>query len=151
MSKKFDKAELGELQKEFVKNKYLQDGKLLIRQDSTDKLSALKGDILNQIRSSENEVDGKDAKIMKLEKELADMRFDNVQILKETNALFPSVTSIGVYKNNIAIQKDSVIPITAVVYETSAKLDKENKERFRKWLKERLSVNNLNLYSKDGN
>lgn len=151
LSKKFDKSELNELQKEFVKNKYLQDGKLLIRQDSTDRLSALKGDILNQIRSSENEVDGKDAKIMKLEKELADMRFDNVQILKETNALFPSVTSIGVYKNNIAIQKDSIIPVTAVVYETSAKLDKENKERFRKWLKERLAVNNLNLYSKDGN
>ena len=86
---------------------------------------------------------------MKLEKELADMRFDNVQILKETKALFPSVTSIGVYKNNIAIQKDSIIPITAVVYETSVKLDKKDKERFRQWLKERLSVNNMTLYNKD--
>lgn len=149
LSKRFDKAELKELQREFVKNKYLQGGRLVIRQDSTDRLSALKGDILNQIRSSENEVDGKDAKIMKLEKELADIRFDNVQILKETKALFPSVTSIGVYKNNIAIQKDSIIPITAVVYETSVKLDKKDKERFRQWLKERLSVNNMTLYNKD--
>ncbi|OPC20622.1 hypothetical protein BAX97_16625 [Elizabethkingia meningoseptica] len=151
LSKRFDKGELKELQKEFAKNKYLQGGKLIIRQDSMDKLSALKGDILNQIKSSENEIDVKDAKIMKLEKELADTHSDNVQILKETTSLFPSVTSLGIYKSNIAIQKDSIIPVTAVVYETTEKLKKEDKEKFRQWLKERLSANNLRLYSKDEN
>lgn len=54
------------------KNRFLKGTDLVIRQDTTDRFSAMKGDILNQIKGTENQINAKDVKIAQLQKQLAE-------------------------------------------------------------------------------
>jgi len=148
LSKRFDKAEIAKLKEELNTNPYLKGTNLVIRQDSTDRFNALKGDILNQIKSSENEMNEKDVRIVQLEKELTKNTFDNKQLLKESRALFPDITSLSVTKNSLVTPKDSLIALTAVIYDVTKSLSNEDQEKFKKWLNERLSVKNVELFKK---
>ncbi|MNK21288.1 hypothetical protein D3C87_395420 [compost metagenome] len=148
LSKRFDAEELQGLKGHLNSNPYLKGTHLIIRQDSTDRYNALKGDILSQIKSSENEMSAKDVKILQLEKELAENTFDNRQLLKESRALFPAITSLSVSRNTLAAPKDSVIALTAVIYDVSKSLSAEDQERFKSWLNERLAVKNTVLFRK---
>jgi uncharacterized hydrophobic protein (TIGR00271 family) len=148
LSKRFDKDELAGLEKRLNAYEYLKGTDLIIRQDSTDRFNAFKGDILNQIKSSENEMNAKDVKIVQLEKELVKNTFDNKQLLKESRALFPAITSLSVTKNTLVTPKDSIIPLTAVIYDVTRSLSTEDQEKFRAWLNERLSVKNVELFKK---
>lgn len=149
LSKKFNDKELAGLRDKIQANKYLKDTDLLIRQDTTDRFTALKGDILKQIRSNENEVNAKDVKIMQLEKELAKTKFDNPQLLKEARVLFPDVTSLSVANTQFAIKKDSIADVTAVLYETPAPLKEADSQKLREWLNQRLVVKNVMLFKKE--
>jgi len=148
LSKRFDKAEIAKLKEELNTNPYLKGTNLVIRQDSTDRFNALKGDILSQIKSSENEMNEKDVKILQLEKELTKNTFDNKQLLKESRALFPDITSLSVTRNSLVTPKDSLIALTAVIYDVTKSLSNEDQEKFKKWLNERLSVKNVELFKK---
>lgn len=148
LSKRFDSLELEELTKRINTYDFLKGTTLIIRQDSTDRYNALKGDILNQIKSSENEMNEKDVKILQLEKELVKNTFDNKQLLKESRTLFPSITSLSVTRNNLITPKDSIIGLTAVIYDVSKSLTKDEQEKFRTWLNERLLVKNVELFKK---
>ncbi|WP_159801564.1 TIGR00341 family protein [Flavobacterium sp. MK4S-17] len=148
LSKRFEQKEISKLNKELNENKYLKGSELIIRQDSTDRLSALKGDILNEIKSSENELNEKDVKIVQLEKELAKNKFDNVRLLKEAKTVFPSVTALSVSNHELVTAKDSIIPVTAVIYESSNGIAEDDLNKFRNWLNERLSVKNVTLFRK---
>jgi len=148
LSKRFDKKELASLKNRLNINPYLKGTDLVIRQDSTDRFNALRGDILNQIKSSENEMNEKDVKIVQLEKELTKNTFDNKQLLKESRTLFPAITSLSVTRNSLVTPKDSVIALTAVIYDTSKSLSNDDQEKFRNWLNERLSVKNVELFKK---
>src|SRR5690606_19283386 len=143
LSKRFSPDEITGLKKKLAENKYLKGSKLIIRQDTTDRFNILKGDILRQIKSSENEVNEKDLRIVQLEKQIARNTFDNKKFLKETKALFPSIVSFSISHHDLATAKDSVLPITAVLYEAPEDLTDENKERLKQWLNERLSVKNV--------
>lgn len=149
LSKRFSKTEIDELKNRLQNNKYLAGVDFQIRQDTADRFNALKGDILNQIKSSENEMNIKDIKIMQLEKELLKDKFDNRQILKESRALFPSVNSLSISRSTLITKKDSSIAITAVIYDSPKTLAKAELEKFRNWLNERLSVKNVELYRKN--
>lgn len=147
LSKRFEKSELEQIKNRLDKNKYLEGTDLIIRQDSTDRLNALKGDILNQIKSRENEVDQKDLRIVQLEKKLAENKFDNPQLLKEARTIFPDVNSISVSKHDLATTtKDSIVPITAVVYESEKVLELEDSEKLTNWLNQRLGLKNVILF-----
>ncbi|WDF58147.1 DUF389 domain-containing protein [Flavobacterium sp. KACC 22758] len=148
LSRRFSKAEITALTKRLNQNKYLSDTRLIIRQDSTDRLNALKGDILNQIKSSENEMNLKDVKIMQLEKELSRNKFDSRQILKESRVLYPAITSLSVSRTALINQKDSITAVTAVIYDAEKDLSKTDAEKLQKWLNERLLVNNVELFRK---
>ncbi|MEO7975583.1 DUF389 domain-containing protein [Flavobacterium sp.] len=148
LSKRFDSTELSILREKIKLNKYLKGTTLLIRQDSTDRFNTLKGDILNQIKSSENEMNNKDIKIMQLEKELTQNKFDNKKLLKETRILFPEINSLSVIKSTLVTQKDSSITITAVIYDDNKNISTSDKERFRNWLNERLAVKDVELFKK---
>lgn len=148
LSKRFDKAEIAKLKEELNTNPYLKGTNLVIRQDSTDRFNTLKGDILNQIKSSENEMNEKDVRIVQLEKELTKNTFDNKQLLKESRALFPDITSLSVTKNSLVTPKDSLITLTAVIYDVTKSLSNEDQEKFKKWLNERLAVKNVELFKK---
>lgn len=148
LSKRFDSLEMTALKNKINENQYIKGAHLLIRQDTTDRFNALKGDILNQIKGSENEMNSKDVKIMQLEKQLAVNKFDNRQLLKESRALFPNIVSLSITKTSIITQKDSLIPLTAVIYESSRRLSQSDQEKLRNWLNQRLSVKDVELFKK---
>lgn len=148
LSKKFNRNELAVLNKKLAANKYLNGTNLIIRQDTTDRFRALKGDILNEIKSSENEVNAKDVKIIQLEKQLQKDKFDNTQLLKETKTLFPAVVSLSVSNAKFTVAKDSIKEVTAVLYDASADLKNAEMDKFKNWLNERLAVKNVELFKK---
>ncbi|PBJ07982.1 TIGR00341 family protein [Flavobacterium sp. ACN6] len=148
LSKRFSEKEIQSLKSRLNSNKYLAGTSLRIRQDSTDRFNDIKGDILNQIKSSENEMNVKDVKIIQLEKELAKNKFDNKQLLKEIRTLFPDVHSLSIAKNTLVNYKDSTTTITAVIYDASKNLTAEDSEKLTKWLNERLLVKDAALFKR---
>lgn len=149
LSKHFDKDELLKLDSLFNADPELKAAKLVIRQDNTDKLNVLKGDILNRIKSSENNLNAKDVKILQLERELAAISFDSGQLLKESRILFPEIVSLSVSRAILTGQNDDKTAITPVIYQSAVKLSRENKEKLGNWLNERLSVHNVEVYSRE--
>ena len=148
LSKRFDKQEIAGLNNKMNRSPYLKGTLLIIRQDSTDRFNVLKGDILKEIKSSENELNAKDVRIMQLEKELVKNNFDNKRLLKETHALYPEIITLSVSHIDVATASDSLRPATAVIYESEKPLSETDREKFRKWLNHRLSVNNVELFRK---
>lgn len=148
LSKRFSQHEIERLSAKLNRNKYLSGTTLEIRQDSTDRFSTLKGDILDQIKSSENEMNLKDVKIMQLEKELSSNKFDSRQILKEIRVLFPEVNSIAISKSSLINRKDSTATIIAVIYDAQKMLPKTDSEKLKQWLNERLAVKDAVLLKK---
>lgn len=148
LSKRFTTAEIKNLRKKLNRNKYLIGTNLLIRQDTTDHFNDTKGDILNQIKSSENEMNLKDVKIVQLEKELTQNKFDSRKILNEIRTLFPNVNALSIAKCPIINLKDSTTTITAVIYDGPKSLTSEENQKLTKWLNERLSVKDATLFKK---
>lgn len=148
LNKRFEKNEVKSLKKELNTNKYLKGTDLLIRQDSTDRFSALRGDILRQVQSSENQLNTKDVKILQLEKELNAYRFDNKRMLAEVKILFPEITSLSISSQNMAIVKDSTTSFTAAIYESTKALDEDGGKKLEGWLSQRLLAKKVVLFRK---
>ncbi|QYJ68320.1 DUF389 domain-containing protein [Flavobacterium litorale] len=147
LSTQFKKSEILMLKHDISNNKYLRGADLVIRQDTTDRLSLLKGDILNEIKSNENEVSQKDLRILQLENEIKKNTFNNNKMLREANAIFPDIKSLSVANHSMATTtQDSIVPITAVLYESDYDLDIEDSEKLTNWLNERLSVKNVTIF-----
>lgn len=149
LSTRFEKNQIAGFEKEMDDNKYLRGTKLIIRQDSTDRLSALKGDILNEIKSDKNEISQKDLRIVQLENEIAKNTFDNKKMLKEAHAIFPAITSLSVSNHTMATEKDSTMAVTAVIYESTKELPLEDSEKLTNWLNQRLSVRNVSIFRRE--
>lgn len=148
LSKHFTKRDLNQLDSLVNENRQLKGTQLIIRQDSTDKFNILKGDILNRIRSTENNLNAKDIKILQLEKELTKDKYDNKKLLDETRALFPNITSLSVSSNILATKEDSTLTITVVIYGGQTNMNSVDKEKFKNWLNQRLSVKNVEIFKK---
>ena len=148
LSHRFPKTEISRLDSVLKQNKYLKGTTLVIRQDSTDRLSTLKGDILRQIKSSENELSAKDIKIMQLEKKLSEYNYDNGKLLRETRTIFPEVNALSVSHHDMITAKDSLIRVTAVIYEAKGDLSDNEKEKLKNWLNQRLAVKNVVIFKK---
>ncbi|MXN91762.1 TIGR00341 family protein [Flavobacterium sp. Sd200] len=146
LSKRFETSELQQLTAALNKNSYLKGTDLIIRQDSTDRFNALKGDILKQIKSNENELNEKDVRIMQLEKELAKNKFDNKGLLSEATAIFPQIISLSAANVQMINKQDSISNVTAVIYKTSQSLKKEDAERLNNWLAQRLQSKNIKTF-----
>ena len=149
LQKRFSKTEMDTLRKKLDAYEYLKGTQLIIRQDTTDRFSALKGDILNEIKSSENEINVRDAKIVQLEKALTQNTFDNKQLLKESKALFPQIVSVSIIKTEMATAKDSTYAITAVIYEAPKSLSRQEIEKLGNWLNQRLALKNTVIFRKE--
>ncbi|KRD09163.1 hypothetical protein ASE21_15070 [Flavobacterium sp. Root901] len=149
LTKRFSKKEIVHLDSVMDKNRFLAGAELVIRQDTSDRFSALKGDILNQIKGTENQINAKDVKIAQLKKQLAENSFDNIRILKESRILYPSLNALSISNHKLVNEKDStVVNITAVLYGADKDLNAAEKEKFRKWLGQRLSLKSVELYRK---
>lgn len=148
LSKRFTKSELDKLQEDKDKNTYLKGTYLHVRQDSTDRLSALRTDILKQIKSGESQINEKDVQIFQLQNKLKEYEINNPQLYKEASILFPELSSLSVAKHTVAI-KDSTYSVTAAIYDSNKKLPLTEREKLQKWLSQRLAVKAVEVYSKD--
>ena len=109
---------------------------------------ALRGDIMNQIKSSENEMSQKDVKIVQLEKKLSLYNYDNAKLLREAKAIFPEITSLSISHHDMRTTKDSTIALTAVIYESKEVMKPIDLVKFKNYLNERLSVKDVEIYKK---
>lgn len=148
LSKIFTESEITRLDSTLSRNKFLRGTNLVIRQDTTDRFLALRGDIMNQIKSSENELSQKDIKIVQLEKKLSQFSYDNSKILKEVHTVFPEITSLSISHNEMKTLSDSIIVVTAVLYDAKEPLKGKELEKFKNYLNQRLSVKNIEIYKK---
>ena len=103
---------------------------------------------MNQIKSSENELSQKDIKIVQLEKKLSQFSYDNSKILKEVHTVFPEITSLSISHNEMKNLSDSIIVVTAVLYDAKEPLKGKELEKFKNYLNQRLSVKNIEIYKK---
>ncbi len=147
LSKRFTKDEIDSLNaKLYAKN--IPETKLLIRQDSADRIQLLRNNILNEIKSKDLIVDEKDKKIQALETEIAKNTFDGKQILQEAKIIFPSLQSLSISNNTFYYGGDSSSSSTIFIYQTQQELTTDDKTMFENWLKKRLSLGKVELIKK---
>lgn len=147
LSKRFTKEEIDSLNaKLYVKN--IPETKLLIRQDSADRIQLLRNNILNEIKSKDIVVDEKDKKIQALETEIAKNRFNGKQILQEAKIIFPNIQSLSISNNTFYYSNDSTNSSTIFIYQAQNELTNDDKTKFENWLKKRLSLEKVELIKK---
>lgn len=122
----------------------LKNSKLIIRENSTKNLDEFKNNILNEIHKNDIVLDEKDKKIADLENLIAKNTFDNKQLLKEINILYPAITEIAVSNQSIA-SLDSSKTTTLLIYKSKKNLTPKETETLASWLKQRLSSKQLQI------
>ncbi|MEZ4822516.1 MAG: hypothetical protein R2942_08885 [Ignavibacteria bacterium] len=128
----------------------LPDTKLYVMQDSSDNIQKLKSDILNEVKVSEFKVNEKDAKIKLLEEKIAKNTYDNEQILKEVNSIYPDINSISVSNHTFYTENDStenVIPV--MIYNSDKALKTDDQQKLKNWLKLRLDKDSVEIYKEN--
>lgn len=111
-----------------------------------DNLELLKSDILNEVSKSENIVNEKDRIITELKNQIATQTFDNKQILKEAQAIFPVVSAVSLARHTLVFANDSTAHTTVLLYECTQPLDTEDIRKFENWLTQRLALPGVEIY-----
>lgn len=148
LSKRFEDKEIQQLTDKLWTYK-ISDTKLVFRQDSTDKLMNLKGDILNEINVNSLAINEKDERIRQLEEQIKKTNYDNVQLTKEAKALFNSLQSLSVANHTFNNSADSTKTVAAVLYESNTPLSIEESTKLKNWLKQRLGTPNIDTYRRE--
>jgi len=143
LKKVFTEPEIQQLN-EKLKNTGLPNTKLLIRQNSSYNLESFKDDILNEVNKKDNALSEKDKSIALLEQKLSENLFDNKQLLSEINVFFPTINSVSVSIQNIAMY-DSTRVSTVLIYNSNPKLSEADKDKLKNWMLKKLVVDNIEI------
>lgn len=144
LSKRFTKDEIDSLNKK-LSAQNIQETKLLIRQDSADRIQLLRNNILNEIKSNNLIVDEKDKEIQALETTIAKNTFDSKQILQEAKIIFPSIQSLSLSNNQFFYVTDSISNATLLIYQAKEELTNAEKSKLVNWIKQRNNLSDLKL------
>ncbi len=144
LSKRFSKDEIDSLNSR-LSVRHIPATKLLIRQDSADRIQLLRSNILNEIKNKDIIADEKDKKIQALEAEIAKNTIDGKQILQEAKVIFPNILSLSISNNTFYYSTDSTSIKTIFIYQAQEDFTAENKTRLESWLKKRLLLKNIEL------
>ncbi|MBL7763051.1 MAG: DUF389 domain-containing protein [Chitinophagaceae bacterium] len=147
LSKRFTKEEIDSLNTR-LSAKNIPETKLIIRQDSADKIQLLRNNILNEIKSKDVIVDEKNKKIQALEAQIAKNTFDSKQILQEARIIFPNILSLSISNNTFYYNNDSTSNSTLFIYQAQKDFTTENKAKFEDWIKKRLALEKIDLIRK---
>ncbi len=147
LSKRFTKEEIDSLNIRLSAKK-IPETRLIIRQDSADKIQLLRNNILNEIKGKDIIVDEKNKKIQALEAEIAKNTFDSKQILQEARIIFPNIQSLSISNNTFYYSNDSTSNSTLLIYQAQKDFTTDNKTKFESWLKKRLSLEKVELIKK---
>lgn len=128
----------------------LKGTKLTVIQDTNVNMKKLKSDILNEVKSSEIQFSEKDAKIKLLEDSIAKNNYDNEQILKEVNSLYPEIRSISIANHIFYTENDTMeFKVPVFIYNIQNDLRPADKVKLQDWLKNRLNLDSLEMYKQD--
>lgn len=94
------------------------------------------------------EFNEKDAEIQMLENQIAENSFDNEQILKESQALFPGILTLSLGNHIFPISNDSTFKTTVLIYQSKSKLSPQDELKLTKWISQRLNLSNVEIYHK---
>lgn len=144
LSKQFTKEEIDSLNTS-LSTKKIPNTKLIIRQDSADRIQLLRNNILNEIKSKDIIVDEKDKKIKTLESEIAKYTFDGKQILQEAKIIFPSIQSLSISNNTFYYYNDSTSSSAILFYRANVELADTEKIKLTNWVKKRNNLLDLKL------
>lgn len=145
LTKRFSRNEMKQLDSQ-LSNYGIYNTKLIIKQDTTFNISNLKNDILNEVKINDTLLYNREAEISALKKEAAKNSFDNKELLKEINAIYPDVYAVSVSKHNVYTNKDSSYTETVLIYQTKRELKTNDKLKLVNWTMQRLSVNNVVIF-----
>jgi hypothetical protein len=126
----------------------IKNTKLIIRQDSADKVQLLNKSFLNEIKSKDVVDEEKDRKIQELEADIKKNTFDGNQILHEAKVIFPSIQGLSLSNNEFYYSNDSAHTTTILIYQSKKELNKEEKLKLENWLKQRLTLDRIELIRK---
>lgn len=146
LSKRFDSTEIKDLRAKMPFYKINGKTVLNFRQDSTDRFVNLKGDILNELKANSNIMNEKDFKIAELTKQIAKNTFDNYQLTKEAKTVFNSIEFLSLSNHQFMIKQDSFQTIPIAIYVSKTPLSKNDTSRLINWLKQRLEIQQIELY-----
>src|SRR5690606_17752761 len=121
---------------------------LVIRQDSTDRLTALKGDIMNEIKHTTLLNTSKDVKIASLQQQITSNTFETKQILSEAEALFPTIAAMSIANHSFTQANDSTFAETVVIIDINGAFSNTERSRFSNWLTKRLAVKKISVYTR---
>ena len=145
LSRRYTPTEIKNLNKELAEFG-ITDTKLIIRQDSAFNIRNLKKDIMNEVKNTDTLINEKDIQIKFLEKEISENTFDNEEILKEAGTIFPGLTSLSIANHDFYTSNDSSFKTTVLIYGAKKELSENDKIKFENWLKQRLSIKNLQIF-----
>lgn len=141
LSRRFAPDEINRLNLKLA-NYGVQNTRLVIKQDSIDNIQLLRTSILNEIQHQEATLDVNEARIKVLESELAKNNYDNQQILKEVNAIFPVIQTVSISNHRFA-GSDTTRILPVLIYQADKDLTLTDKLKFANWMKQRLSLDTL--------
>lgn len=141
LNRKLSKEDM-EMYNKLLRERGLNDAKLVFRQDDAD----LKSEILNELGKQNVSISEKDLAISKLQQELEKYRVNEPGLTNEMEILFPNLkeVALGKIEKNIA-QQDSIITKLVVLYKTDHELKPDDKTKLTAWLQERLKIEEVVL------
>lgn len=141
LNKKLSKEDM-EMYNKLLRERGLNDAKLVFRQDDAD----LKSEILNELGKQNVSISEKDLAISKLQQELEKYRVNEPGLTNEMEILFPNLkeVALGKIEKNMT-QQDSIITKLVVLYKTDHELKPDDKTKLTTWLQERLKIEEVVL------
>lgn len=119
----------------------IDNTRLIIRQDSVDKIQMLRNSILNEINNKETTMDANEARVKLLEAQIAQNNYDNTQLERETKALFPDIEFVSIA--NHRFPEDSTRSYPVLLYNSGTPLSSVNERKLQLWIRERLKLDTL--------
>lgn len=143
LKKSYSESQINELNKK-MKEFGLQNTKLLIKQNSTDNLQALKKDILNEVNKNGSSQNEKDHQILELENKISENNFDNKQLISEIKTIFPNINSVSLSNQSIT-SVDTTIVMTTLFYNSNPKLNINDKIKLKNWMLKKYKLQEIEL------
>nr|WP_315176635.1 DUF389 domain-containing protein [uncultured Flavobacterium sp.] len=141
LNKKINKQEIQNLS-EMLKKYNIENTQLVIKQDTTD----IKKYILENNATEKAKENEKDIMILSLENKLKSNSYNNKALREEIAILFPEVSNISVANHVFNENTDSTLTKIIAVYKSTKKLNSNDEEKLKQWLKKRISKNNIEIY-----
>jgi hypothetical protein len=140
LTKKFNDDEIAELNNKLHEYGILNT-ELIIKQDAID----IKREILKEIGKQNKNLSEKDLMINKLNQELAEYKFDNLNIINEIQILFPDMKEVSIGKHMKNQDNDSLIAQTILVYKSNKKTARADELKLKLWLQEKLGNKSVEI------